>query len=112
VEIELGFHDVNRVTPKPHGKFCVDHLGLTLFLERSSQCWSNYALRLEKQRLVHKFLNKMRVRHAETLLLDSQLPVNAVASESGFATGQHFARIFKQVNGLQPLEFRRRHRRA
>ena len=61
---------------------------------------------------VHKFLNKMRVRHAETLLLDSQLPVSAVASESGFATGQHFARIFKQVNGLQPLEFRRRHRRA
>jgi transcriptional regulator GlxA family with amidase domain len=54
----------------------------------------------------------MRVRHAETLLLDSQLPVNAVASESGFATGQHFARIFKQVNGLQPLKFRRRHRRA
>lgn len=44
--------------------------------------------RRETSTSIHKFLNKMRVRHAETLLLDSQLPINAVASESGFACGR------------------------
>ena len=57
---------------------------------------------------VHKFLNKVRVRHAEKLLGHSELAVGEIASECGFATIQHFSRVFKEVNGRSPVIFRRR----
>lgn len=57
---------------------------------------------------VHKFLNKVRVRHAEKLLGHSELAVGEIASECGFATIQHFSRVFKEVNGQTPVIFRRR----
>jgi AraC-like DNA-binding protein len=57
---------------------------------------------------IHKFLTKIRVRHAETLLSHSDLPIGEIASECGFATIQHFSRVFKDVNGHAPMIFRRR----
>jgi AraC-like DNA-binding protein len=57
---------------------------------------------------IHKFLTKIRVRHAETLLSHSDLPIGDIASECGFATIQHFSRVFKGVTGQAPIKFRRR----
>jgi AraC-like DNA-binding protein len=57
---------------------------------------------------VHKFLNRVRVRHAEVLLSQSDLSIGEIALECGFATIQHFSRIFKEVNGQAPITFRRR----
>lgn len=56
---------------------------------------------------IHRFLTKVRVRHAETLLVGSDLPIGDVASECGFATIQHFSRVFREVSGQTPIEFRR-----
>jgi AraC-like DNA-binding protein len=57
---------------------------------------------------IHKFLTKARVRHAETLLSHSDLQIGDIASECGFATIQHFSRVFKGVTGQAPINFRRR----
>jgi transcriptional regulator GlxA family with amidase domain len=57
---------------------------------------------------IHKFLTKIRVRHAETLLSHSDLQIGDIASECGFATIQHFSRVFKGVTGQSPINFRRR----
>jgi AraC-like DNA-binding protein len=57
---------------------------------------------------IHKFLTKIRVRHAETLLSHSDLQIGDIASECGFATIQHFSRVFKAVTGQSPINFRRR----
>jgi AraC-like DNA-binding protein len=56
---------------------------------------------------MHKFLTKVRVRNAEALLARSDLPVGDVALDCGFATVQHFSRVFKEVRGQTPIEFRR-----
>jgi AraC-like DNA-binding protein len=56
---------------------------------------------------IHKFLTKVRVRYAEELLAHSDLPIGEIASECGFATIQHFSRVFKEVHGQPPIEFRR-----
>ena len=56
---------------------------------------------------IHRFLNKVRIRHAERLLADSNLPVANIAKEAGFATAQHFSRVFKDLNGQTPIAFRR-----
>ncbi len=57
---------------------------------------------------VHKFLNRVRVRQAEALLSQSNLSIGEVALECGFATIQHFSRIFREVNGQAAINFRRR----
>ncbi|MBV9876134.1 MAG: helix-turn-helix transcriptional regulator [Verrucomicrobia bacterium] len=57
---------------------------------------------------MHKLLTKVRIRHAEVLLVNSDLPIGDVALDCGFATIQHFSRVFKQMTGQTPIEFRRR----
>jgi AraC-like DNA-binding protein len=56
---------------------------------------------------IHKLLTKARVRHAEAVLANSDLPIGEVALECGFATIQHFSRVFREVTGQTPNEFRR-----
>lgn len=56
---------------------------------------------------IHKVLNKVRVEHAQMLLKDSELSISQIAEDSGFATSQHFARIFRQLSGSTAAEYRR-----
>lgn len=56
---------------------------------------------------IHKVLNKVRVEHAQMLLKDSDLTISGIAQDCGFATSQHFARIFRRATGTSAAEFRR-----
>ena len=56
---------------------------------------------------IHKVLNKVRIEHAQMLLKDSDLSISEIAGECGFATSQHFARIFRQFIGATAAEYRR-----
>jgi AraC-like DNA-binding protein len=56
---------------------------------------------------IHKVLNKIRVDHAQTLLKESNLSIGEIAQDCGFATSQHFARIFRQQAGSTAAEYRR-----
>jgi AraC-like DNA-binding protein len=56
---------------------------------------------------IHKALIKVRVEHAQILLKDSDLSISEVAGDCGFATSQHFARIFRQSTGATAAEYRR-----
>jgi AraC family transcriptional regulator len=56
---------------------------------------------------IHKVLNKIRVEHAQMLLKDSGMSVREIAADCGFATSQHFARIFRRVTGSTAAEYRR-----
>ena len=57
---------------------------------------------------IHRFLTKVRVHNAEALLARSDLPIGDIALDCGFATIQHFSRVFKEVSGQTPIEFRQR----
>lgn len=56
---------------------------------------------------MQKFLTRVRVSNAEVLLARSDLPIGEIALDCGFATIQHFSRVFKEVSGQSPIEFRR-----
>ena len=56
---------------------------------------------------VHQTLNKIRVEHARWLLKNSDLSIQAIAQDCGFATRQHFARIFCSITSNSPREYRR-----
>jgi len=54
------------------------------------------------------YLNKIRVEKAETLLLNSSMKIYEVAEKSGYISLQYFNRVFKNIKGLSPNEFRKK----
>jgi AraC family transcriptional regulator len=56
---------------------------------------------------IHKTLNRIRIEYAQMLLETSDLNIRAISQECGFATSQHFARIFREVMGTTAQEYRR-----
>jgi AraC-like DNA-binding protein len=59
------------------------------------------------QNFVH-FLHEIRIRHAGSLLWSTELPVSAISLEVGFGSHQTFSRIFRQLKGCTPMEYRRK----
>jgi len=54
----------------------------------------------------YKYLNQKRIDYARTLLADPSLSVIEVALQSGFSSLSAFLRMFKQICGCTPTEFR------
>jgi AraC-like DNA-binding protein len=57
----------------------------------------------------HRYLTERRVENARRLLESSDMPVTAIAIDVGFSSGQHFARVFRQMVGATPRQHRRTH---
>ena len=55
------------------------------------------------------FLQTTRLEHAQQLLRNSTLPVAQVANLCGYGDAYYFSRIFKQVFGLAPRDWRAAH---
>lgn len=53
-------------------------------------------------------LSQFRVRYAEALLTTTDLPAVDIAIESGFGSGRTMGRVFYDINGMSPGEYRRR----
>ena len=55
----------------------------------------------------HRYLTERRVAQARHLLVTTDLTVTAVGLAVGFGSGQHFARVFRQLTGESPRDHRR-----
>ncbi|MEZ0497300.1 helix-turn-helix domain-containing protein [Sphingomonas sp. IW22] len=51
---------------------------------------------------------RQRIRRAEDLLTNSDLPLAQIALECGFSDQAHFTKAFVKVTGLTPAKWRRR----
>ena len=54
----------------------------------------------------HQFLLRQRVERAKAMLREAEMRVLDVAVACGFKTQQHFARVFRQLCGASPTEYR------
>jgi len=54
-----------------------------------------------------KWIMKRRVKHAANLLVNSAQTVTEVAFETGFEDLSHFSRVFKQITGKAPSEYKK-----
>lgn len=54
-----------------------------------------------------QFLARLRMHHAARLLQQSDLTVKAAGQAVGFDDPYHFSRVFKQIHGVAPREFKR-----
>lgn len=57
---------------------------------------------------LRQFITLKRMDHARQLLLDTVLPIHAIAIESGYNDCSHFIRMFKSTFGQTPEAFRQR----
>ncbi|MDR3336280.1 MAG: helix-turn-helix domain-containing protein [Treponema sp.] len=51
-------------------------------------------------------MNSYRVEYAKNLLSNSALTIPYIAAESGFESDSSFYRVFKEVTGLAPNQYR------
>lgn len=55
----------------------------------------------------HRYLNYYRLSAACTLLEDVKLSMSAVAEQSGFSSQKNLSRLFQQVLGMTPSQYRK-----
>ncbi len=54
----------------------------------------------------HRYLIRQRVEKSKQLLKQTELNINEIALECGFANPSHFAKWFRQLTGISPRQFR------
>lgn len=57
-----------------------------------------------------EYLIQVRMDHAQTMLLNTNMPLKAIAESVGYGDSYYFSRAFKKHIGVSPLNFRK-HRR-
>lgn len=55
----------------------------------------------------HRYLNYYRISEACRLMSDSKLSLSAVAEQSGFASQKNLSRLFRDVLGICPSQYRK-----
>lgn len=56
------------------------------------------------------FIKEFRIAKAKELLIGSELKINEVAEKVGYSDAKYFSRVFREIVGQLPLEYRRAHR--
>lgn len=80
-------------------------------LAQFCHCSESYLSRIFKRRTgvnINVYINKVRVELAKNHLLLSGESVAEIASRVGFNDPNYFSRVFTQIIGISPTEFRRR----
>lgn len=73
---------------------------------RMSENYLSYLFKKETQVGFSEYLNHIRVGKAAELLLESKLPVYAIAEKVGYENFNYFGRIFKKTMGVSPQQYR------
>lgn len=55
----------------------------------------------------HRYLNYYRLSAACRLLSDAKLPMSVVAEQSGFPSQKNLSRLFQQILGMTPTQYRK-----
>ncbi len=63
------------------------------------------------QTFVH-FLNDLRLRHACSLLVSTDMSVADIALEAGYGSYKTFSRLFREAKGLVPRDYRKKKQQA
>ena len=56
-----------------------------------------------------EYLNSIRIREAQHLLLETNDPITMIAEKVGFGNISHFGRVFKAITKVSPMAFRKLH---
>ena len=57
------------------------------------------------------YINNRRIDAARRLLKNTELSISDIAEQTGFASAAHFRRVFRDVMGISPLQYRKGHKK-
>ena len=63
-------------------------------------------------RSFRQWLNTCRLQKATQLLKETEMEVAQIAMDTGFATVQHFSRVFSNITGVSPRKYRQQYRQS
>lgn len=66
----------------------------------------HYKLKKNMDQSTAEYLRRFRINKAKTLLLTSDDPVKIIAFQVGFKDPNYFSRVFKNLEGKSPSQFR------
>jgi AraC family transcriptional regulator len=98
---------LRRVTELLHARI-EDELSLEQMAESAGLSTAHFSqmFRESTGESPHRFLLRLRVERAKEMLRRAETRVLDVAVACGFKTQQHFARVFRQLCGTSPTEYR------
>lgn len=56
-----------------------------------------------------EYCNLLRIRHTEDLLVHSDMTIGEVAQSIGIVSASYFTRLFKKINGISPIQYRKKY---
>jgi len=111
-------HDGNSLIIQRACEFIRHHNGIAFTVEEVAAyayVSSSHLMRLfrtEMKSTVMEYALQQRFSVAEAWLKNSEMPIKQIASELGYSHAPQFNRIFKQIHGISPTEFRRQCRKS
>lgn len=72
-----------------------------------SQSYISRLFRNELKERPSEYINRVRISAASSLLIHSDMSITRIAEQSGFSDVYYFSRVFKDICGMSPTEFRR-----
>lgn len=57
-----------------------------------------------------EYCNLLRIRYTEDLLVHSDMTIGEVAGSIGIVSASYFTRLFKKINGISPMQYRKKYR--
>ena len=88
------------------------NLSVNLLAERANQ-HPDYFSRLFKESTGDRpldYIHEKRIERAQYLMATSHMPLESIASETGFESLPYFSRVFKKVTGMTPTQYREQSR--
>ena len=81
-------------------------------IAQSCHCCESYINHTFRKRTgvnINVYINKTRIEHAKNDLLTSAKSISDIAMDIGFSDPNYFSRVFMELLGVTPTEFRRRY---
>ena len=101
-------------------KEAIEYINKNYFEELSVKCLSNTfginpnyfstLFKNETHKPFTKYLAELRINKACEILKNTDVNIIEVANSVGYTDSQYFYRVFKQITGKTPLEYRLEHR--
>ena len=57
-----------------------------------------------------EYCNNIRIREVQHLLVDTNMKISQISGMVGYKSDTHLGRIFKQIVGISPREYRKKHK--
>ena len=81
--------------------FIADQLGIS----KSYLC---YLFKQDYEESITKIIRKLRLKHAVIDIQSANLSLHEITIKYGFKSPSYFSRVFKEVYGISPMEYRKR----